>query len=256
MNDNIRVSVVTPSLNQGEFIEDTIRSVLNQTHPNIEHIVVDGGSTDSTPRILKKHEDRLQVISGQDEGQTDAINIGMRRSSGELVGWLNSDDVLLPDAVEIIAERYSANPKASIYYGAIQLIDETGAFLAIPKWRPLDYERLIRGRSALYQPGSFYPKCLVEQVGYLDASLMMGMDLDLFLKLLKRGDAEFIPKFVAKQRVHGARKTDQFRMRNLREALLIRKNHGVGLPALAECAFRISLHYVKLLLVRNRKEEN
>lgn len=250
MRGNIKVSIITPSLNQGEFIEDTIKSVLNQTYPNVEYVVVDGGSTDSTVDILDKYRGRFQLIQGRDSGQTDAINIGMRASTGELVGWLNSDDIYERDCVEKIVARYLQRPGASIYYGAIRLIDETGHFLGFPKWGgPLTYECLIRALPAVWQPGSFYPLELARKVGYLDADLFMAMDADLYLKLLKLAPASFLPEFVARQRVHGLAKTSRYKWLVFREGLRIRIRCGAPLSAILSYCLRRGGYLAKFYIV-------
>lgn len=249
MSDDVKVSVVTPSLNQGEFIEDTIRSVLGQTYPNVEYIVVDGGSTDSTVEILDKYRGSFKLIQGQDDGQTDAINIGMRASTGELVGWLNSDDVYEKDCVEKIARRYLEQPEASIYYGAIRLIDREGGFLGFPKWGPLTYDRLLKGLPAVWQPGSFYPLDLVQKVGYLDAKLFMLMDFDLYLRLLKIAPADFTPEFVAMQRIHSSTKTSRYSLRAFREGVRLRVKHGASLPVLITYCLRRIIYLGKFYVV-------
>lgn len=253
MQKNIKVSIITPSLNQGEFIEDTIESVLNQTYPNVEYIVVDGGSTDSTVDILDRYRGRFRLIQGQDRGQADAINIGLRASTGELVGWLNSDDVYERDCVEKIVARYLERPDASIYYGAIRLINETGHFLGFPKWRPLTYERLLKGLGAVWQGGSFYPLDLVKKVGYLDADLFMPMDADLYLKLLKLAPAEFVPEFVARQRVHNLTKTSRYKLVAFREGIKIRIRRGAPLSTmLFFCLTRVA-YLVKFYTINRGK---
>jgi len=251
---DIKVSIITPSLNQGEFIEDTIKSVLDQTYPNIEYIVVDGGSTDSTVEVLEKYRGYFHLIQSQDSGQTDAINIGMRASTGELVGWLNSDDIYERNCVEKIVARYKEQPNASIYYGAIRLIDESGHFIGFPKWRgPLTYERLLRGSSALWQPGSFYPLDLVRKVGYLNPELFMLMDFDLYLKLLKFAPAEFVPEFVARQRVHSSTKTSRYQLVALREGIKLRIHHGTPLSVILLYCLKRFVYLAKFYTVNKGK---
>src|SRR3569833_380141 len=121
----MKVSIVTPSYNQGQFIEKTIISVLNQTYSNIEYIIIDGGSTDNTMEVVNKYKDRIDiVIHEKDKGQSDAINKGFRLATCELVGWINSDDILFPDCVEKIVQLVNEHPDVSIYYPAtIDLIN-------------------------------------------------------------------------------------------------------------------------------------
>jgi glycosyltransferase involved in cell wall biosynthesis len=249
MASSVKVSVITPSLNQGEFIEETIQSVLNQTYPNIEYIVVDGGSTDATVDILGKYRGRFKLIQGQDRGQTDAINIGMRASTGELVGWLNSDDVYERDCVEKIVARYLERSSASIYYGAIRLINKAGYFVGFLKWGPLTYERLLRGLPAVWQPGSFYPLDLVREVGYLDADLLMTMDADLYLKLLRIAPAEFVPEFVARRRAHVSTKTSRYLAVAVREGLKIRVRQGAPFSAVLSYCLRRVAYLAKFYII-------
>jgi glycosyltransferase involved in cell wall biosynthesis len=246
-----RVTIVTPSFNQGDFVEETILSVLQQTYSNIEYIVVDGGSTDCTNDILQKYQDQITLIQGQDEGQTDAINIGFRKATGDLVGWLNSDDVLETEAVERIVEAYEQNSDASIYYGYARIIDSEGDFIGFPRWGRLTYDNLVRGRPCLIQQGSFYPRHYIEQVGYLDASLRMAMDVDLFLKLLKLGEAEFIPEFLARIRVYDQTKTSRYQGILFRETIRVRLRNGMSIKWLPLFVLKKTLHLSKLFLVEN-----
>ena len=223
-----RVTIVTPTLNQGEFIEETILSVLNQTYPNVEYIIVDGGSTDQTVDILEKYKGHFKLIHGQDKGQTDAINIGFKAATGHLVGWLNSDDLLDPNAVELIIERFRQNPNASVYLGVARMINEDGRVLGVPKQIPLTFENALRGVPCFSQPGSFYPKHLVEQVGYLDDGLIMHMDTDLVLRLTQLCEAAFIPQVLASLRRHPTSKTSTRAWDRVKEGLLVRRRYGAS----------------------------
>ena len=218
------VTIVTPSLNQGKFIEETILSVVNQTYP-VEYIIVDGGSTDETVDVLEKYKGRFLLIQGEDKGQTDAINIGFRRAHGELVGWLNSDDILEPNAVELIVELYRQNPNAAIYAGGIQCIDAAGNLLHIPKQGPATFRQYLWGEMTILQQGSFYRKQLIEEIGYLDDSLDVLMDADLFLKLLRCAPVAFVPQIFASIRWHGETKTSRLRWLQMKQGTQIRMRH-------------------------------
>lgn len=194
MDEQPLVTIVTPSFNQGEFIGQTIRSVLNQTYPNIEYIVVDGGSTDNTMAVCRYYQTRAgqrqinKLIHERDKGQADAINKGFRRAKGQLVGWINSDDILYPDCVERIVKLYQQHPDGAIYYGSkTDLIDRKsyvfdGRHIQIP-----GRHHLLHHNYDIIQQGSFYASELVRQVGYLDDSVQYCMDLDLWLRLLELG---------------------------------------------------------------------
>ncbi|QNF32330.1 glycosyltransferase [Adhaeribacter swui] len=186
MTNNILVSIITPSYNQGSYIEETILSVINQTYKNIQYIVVDGGSSDNTMEIVNKYKDKIDIIIHEkDNGQSEAINKGFKLSKGELVGWINSDDLLYPECVEKIVELYHSKPNGSIYYNAYgKMIDGKGDTIKeyciiIPN---KDY--LLNHDYRVSQPGSFYNKAMLKKVNYLDESIHYCMDLDLWLRLL------------------------------------------------------------------------
>lgn len=188
--EDILVTIVTPSYNQGQFIEDTITSVLNQTYKNIQYIVVDGASTDNTMEIVERYRDKIDiVISERDKGQTDAINKGFKLAKGELVGWINSDDMLYPYCVEEIVKLYKENPDGAIFYGSrIEMIDSKNAHIRFWDNHIESRDRLLRKNYDVSQQGSFYKRDIVHEVNYLDESIYYCMDLDLFLRLLKYGN--------------------------------------------------------------------
>ncbi|SFD13472.1 glycosyltransferase family 2 protein [Spirosoma endophyticum] len=187
MNLNLpKVSIITPSFNQGQFIEATIQSVLNQTYPNIEYIVVDGGSTDQTMSVVNYYKSQIDiVIHEKDKGQSDAINKGFKLATGELVGWLNSDDVLYPDCVAEIVKLYQEKPDGSIYYIPLQNgINATGKVHNLATRKIPDKKYLLNEDFSIIQPSSFYTRKHVIEVGFLDAKIHYCMDLDLWLRLL------------------------------------------------------------------------
>lgn len=183
------VSIVTPSFNQGEFVEATIRSVLEQTYPHVEYLFVDGGSTDETMTIVERYRSRIHtVIHEPDRGQSDALNKGFQRASGHLIGWINSDDVLYPDCVARIVDRYRQTPDGAVYYGAwSDWLDRAGRVTGQRHIEIGSKHDLLHRRADLIQQGSFYPLDLVRQIGYLDEAAAYCMDLDLFLRLLDHG---------------------------------------------------------------------
>lgn len=229
MNQEPLVTIVTPSFNQGQFVEETILSVLNQTYSNIEYIFVDGGSTDGTMDIVEKYRDRIDVIIHEkDKGQADAINKGFKIAKGELVGWLNSDDLFYPDCVEKIVELYLSNKNGAIYYHSFNnMIDSDGGLLKT-------YQRIIPDRSYLLktnynviQMGSFYQRNLVEKVDYLDISNHYCMDLDLWLNLLTWGPILYTSDSPHTAfRIYTGTKTDTGKEKFLVNIHKVLKKHG------------------------------
>lgn len=186
---NIKVSIVTPSFNQGQFIERTILSVLNQTYKNIEYIIIDGGSTDETLSIIDKYRDKIDiVVSEKDKGQSDAINKGFRQASGALVGWINSDDILYPHCVEELVKAYDRNPDGAVYFCPRLDVIDSNEQLIETHYRPIkDRNYLLKKNYSVNQPTSFYSNEILKQIDYLDESIHYCMDLDLWLRLLKYG---------------------------------------------------------------------
>ncbi|UFH56356.1 glycosyltransferase family 2 protein [Spirosoma sp. KNUC1025] len=249
-----KVSIITPSYNQGQFIEATIRSVLNQTYPNIEYIIVDGGSTDETMSVVEKYRDRIDiVIHEKDKGQSDAINKGFKLATGELVGWLNSDDVFYPDCVAEIVRMYQQQPDGSIYYIPWQNgIDAKGTIhnLACRKIPNRNY--LLNTSYSIIQPSSFYNREHVQAAGYLNDSIHYCMDLDLWLRLLNHGPIYYsnIDMPLSGFRNWELSKTttgaDKF-LKEIRQTLL---KHGASVYSRNICSIQVGLLkvYLKRLL--------
>jgi len=186
------ISLVTPSFNQAPFIEETLRSVLLQGYPRLELVVIDGGSQDGTVEILRKYEPWLTYwVSEPDGGQAHAINKGLARMTGDYVGWLNSDDYLLPGALRTWAELIRAQPQAVLWVGATQLIDRDGDLLELHRPRLGDLRALAMWNfeAEFYQPECLFSRPACEQVGGLDERLHFALDPDLWMRL--RGIGEF-----------------------------------------------------------------
>jgi len=182
----MKVSVITPSYNQGRFIERTLNSVSSQVGVELEHIVVDGGSSDQTVEILKAFKPTVRWVSERDKGQTDAVNKGLRATTGEIIGWLNSDDVYYPGAIAKVVAFFDSNPEIDVVYGMADHIDlEDRAFEPYPteSW---DFQRL-KETCFICQPALFFRRRLVEQYGYLDDTLNYCMDYEYWLRLGKAG---------------------------------------------------------------------
>ena len=203
-----RVSIVTPSYNQGFFLEETIRSVLLQGYPGLEYSVIDGGSTDQSVEVIRKYETWLAYwISQPDRGQSDAINFGLHRSSGEILGWLNSDDIYEPGCIEHVATQFAHRPSCMLLYGNGWYIDANGTRTRRCEWiRPYDRARLLSFNFIL-QPAAFWRRSLWEESGGLEIAYHWAMDWDWFIRATARTKAEYLPVDLARFRLRPGIKT-------------------------------------------------
>lgn len=198
------VSIVTPSLNQGRFIEETIQSIKNQTYPNIEHIIVDGGSTDNTLEIIKKYDGTYNMLwlSEPDEGQSDAINKGWKISNGEIIAYLNSDDTYMPWAVETAVNWLTGHADVDMVYGDCNNVNEYGEVIDQYPATDFDLEDLFYGRNMVPQPAVFLRKKVVDEVGYLDTHLNRAMDYDLWLRIGLNCKVSYIRQLLTNFRIY------------------------------------------------------
>lgn len=204
-----RISIVTPSYNQGVFLEDTIRSVLKQNYPNLDYSVIDGGSADNSADTIKRYEPWLTYwVSERDQGQAQALNKGFARATGDILGWLNSDDVYAPGVLWAVAEAFAANPEAVLIYGGAQQIDESGQVLGIaPQVRAFDWPYLLNENDPIAQPSAFFKRNSFLAAGLLDESLHFAMDYDLWFRLCRIGAAVFVPGVWSAMRIYPTAKT-------------------------------------------------
>ena len=242
------VSIITPSYNQGKFIRETIESVLQQKYENIEYIIIDGGSTDNSLDIIKEYEDRLTYISEKDNGQSDAINKGFRMAHGEIVAWLNSDDVYEPDCIEKAVEEFIKNDKVGLVYGDGYIIDEFSNKLKIFEYtQEFDFWKLVNFWDYIMQPATFFKRKTLQDVGYLDENLHYCMDWDLWIKLAAVSEVKYIPELLACSREYGETKTSTGGDKRLVEITkLLQKYSGKQVP-LGVKSYRASTFYTKNL---------
>jgi glycosyltransferase involved in cell wall biosynthesis len=198
-----RITVVTASYNQGEFIEAAIRSVLDQGYPNLEYIIIDGGSSDNTVDIIRRYEKHLTSwVSESDEGAAHAIRKGFSRATGTIFAYLNSDDLYLPGSLEAIAEVLS-DPKVDVVYGNMYWIDMDGTVMGEQRQTPFMPMGYLYGGSTLQQPATFWRKDLYLRCGGMDPAYRFAFDTDLFVRFALAG-AKFkhVNRFVASFRIH------------------------------------------------------
>jgi len=204
-----KVSIVTPSYNQGEFIEETIRSVILQNYTNLEYIIIDGGSTDSTLELIAKYEKWINFwVSEKDAGQSDALNKGFQKAEGKIFAWLNSDDYLNHNAINNIITQYLKNRNTAMFIGKTQEIDRHGNRLRLltPK---IDNKKLIgnwgTGSDAdchFHQPSVFFNAAMFKESGGINNKHHIAMDVELWIKLSNLGDIRILDEVLSFARIY------------------------------------------------------
>lgn len=202
-----KISIVTPSYNQMQFLEETIRSVLLQGYPNLEYIIIDGGSTDGSIEIIKKYEPWLSYwVSEKDCGQSHAINKGFQRATGDIVAWINSDDVYLPGAFEYAVRFLQSHPDAGFIHGPVNIIDENSQVIGNYPVVPFSWESQLPVNH-IAQQSVFISGQAFKKAGDLDVSLHYAMDYDLWLRLALHHAIYHTDQVLAQFRIWGANKT-------------------------------------------------
>jgi glycosyltransferase involved in cell wall biosynthesis len=199
---NPRITIITPSYNQGSFIDRTIRSVLAQGIEGLEYVVVDGGSRDETLSILKRYGDAFRWASERDRGHSDAINKGIQSTSGWIIGWLNSDDIYYPGALESVLAYFDSHPDVEVVYGDANHIDENDSFIETYPTEDWSWERL-KDVCFISQPAAFVRRSVFDAHGLMDIRLKQSMDYEFWLRLGKN-HVRFahLPRLLAATRLH------------------------------------------------------
>lgn len=227
-----RVSIVTPSYNQGQFLEETIRSVLLQGYPNLYYVVIDGGSTDGSLDVIKKYERFLSFwVSERDGGQAQAINKGWKHAGGEVLAWINSDDIYLPGSVAKAVSYLADHQQVGMVYGEGYHIDVDGRIVERYPTEKFDADRL-GDTCYICQPTTFIRRSVIEKVGPVDESLRFCMDYDLWIRISQQSVIDYLPDYIAHSRLHEESKTIKQAVPRAREALDMLYRHYRSVPPL------------------------
>ncbi len=262
MSDWPRISIVTPSFNQAPFLEATIRSVLDQQYPNLQYGVVDGQSTDGSRAIIERYREQLDfAVIEPDGGQSEAINKGVRQCDGEIVGYLNSDDTLLPGALEAVGRHFRAHPECVWLVGVCRGIDEDGqSFKEMrPSGRFTPEGILLRkaGELEIPQPSVFWRRRLFDEVGLFDESLHYTMDFDLWCRLACAGcRPAFIETPLATYRFHGQSKSVTASSRFVEEHLRVEARYRRHLSPADQVRHWRRSGYVRRMLAAQRGRDH
>lgn len=240
------ISIVTPSYQQAPFIDWTIRSVLQQDYPALEYVVMDGGSTDGSAERIARYAPYLaHWQSEKDDGQADAIRRGFMKTSGDIMAYLNSDDLLAPDTLHQVARYFAENPEVDAVYSNRLFIDGKNTVLRC--WSlPAHHDWFIRRKDYIPQETCFWRRGLYERVGGIDSSYRFAMDYDLFVRFMQTGRMRHVDGYWGAFRQHGDSKTEtQLRTTGNAEIARLRKRHGITSSPAAELACKAMQAYIK-----------
>jgi glycosyltransferase involved in cell wall biosynthesis len=221
-----KISIVTPSYNQGSYIEKTILSILNQDYPNLEYIIIDGGSTDNSVDIIRRYEQQLAYwVSEPDEGQTHALNKGFSKATGDILCWLCSDDLYEPWTLAEVAQFFQTHPTTQIVYGDALWIDPDDNFIRYQKEVAFNRFILLYGHNFIPQPSTFWRAGLHRHVGELDPNFDVMMDADFWLRFSRSVHIEHNPRIWSRIRIYPEQKTQRLRGRGRLEAQMLRQRY-------------------------------
>ena len=247
------ISIVTPSFNQGDFVEWTVKSVLRQRYQKLEYIFMDGGSSDTTLQRVNPYVNQFTHFeSGQDGGQSAAIAKGFEFATGEIMGFLNSDDVLLPGTLNFVADFFRKNPRIDFIYGHRCIINEHNDVLG--HWiLPAHNNYLMRRWDLIPQETCFWRRRLFEKQGNIDPSYRFALDYDLFVRFMKIGKFKRVNRFLAAFRIHENAKTSmQLKTVGQQEIIRVQKQHKIRLNPVLGHLFSLSVQLRSALWLRRR----
>lgn len=216
-----KISIITPSYNQGRYLEETINSVLDQDYPNLEYLIFDGGSTDNSVDIIRKYESHVSYWESiPDKGQAHALNKGLRRVTGDIVGWLNSDDIYLPGALFTVATEFLSHD-INFLYGACLIFNESQSNrdnVRFPQRRITDY---LPAFDYIDQPSSFWSRAIMDEIGLLDEDMHYAFDWDFFIRIYEKYSLYCSDAVLSGYRIHATHKTGTGGQKRIKEILAI-----------------------------------
>ena len=235
-----KISIVTPSYNQGQFLEETIQSVLEQKYPNLEYIVIDGNSSDNSVGIIKRYEKHLtRWISEPDGGQTEAINKGLRMITGDIWAYLCSDDTYASGAFMECVRAFEQNPDAAVVYGGCNFIDTQGRVTRFKRPGPFNRRKLLKD-NYIFQPSVFLRRRVLDAHGFFDESLHYVMDYEYWLRIAEQERFVWVDQILSNYRLHSSSKSIRDVLKMYGESIPIKKKYGAG--------FEVELDYLKFNL--------
>jgi len=248
-----RISIVTPSYNQADMLERTIKSVLCQNYPNLQYVIQDGGSTDESVKVIRKYEDKLHYWESRaDAGQSHAIELGFKHTDGEVMGWLNSDDILMPGSLWQLARFFNRHPNVDVAFGHRMIIDEWDQ--KIGQWvLPANTHHYLKYADYLAQESVYWTRRIWDRVGGIDRSFRFAMDWDLFLRF-QGSFAKFkrIKHFIGAFRIHDSQKTSvQIADVGSREMDMLRKRELGRVPAQPEISKKLVWLYWRNYMIES-----
>lgn len=239
-NELPKISVVTPSFNQAEFLERTIKSVLNQGYPNLEYIIIDGGSTDGSVDIIRKYQSQLAYwVSESDKGQSHAINKGLRRATGDWVAWQNSDDIYYSGVFSKLAQMAGKNPGTNLIVGNMLLVDTNDQILRDIRYVwPCHKAMLVEGM-LLANQASFWRREVHQEIGWMDEDLHFSFDFEWFLRLTKHYEGIHVNRFWGALRLHDEAKLSKWPKKASLEHAMVRLRYGPEVPPWEANLYRV-----------------